>query len=203
MSSEPAVTIPMLQQMKRDRRKSVGIVAWDFQTAQIADRAGVDFLVVGDSVGVNLWGHSSPLEVTLDEILICCRAVRRGAKVDLLALLAAPATWVSYATDAQSAVERITMEAGMPLAPEVLESPQAWADEFDDVETELSIAEVRVPTLIVHGSADDVVPVDHAHRIAANASDAEVRILDGAGHQLRKEPKAVEAVLEWLTGRVG
>ena len=80
MSNEPAVTILMLQQMKRDAKKSVGIVCWDYQTAQIADRAGVDFLVVGDSVGVNLWGHSTPLEVTVDEILICCKAVRRGAK---------------------------------------------------------------------------------------------------------------------------
>jgi 3-methyl-2-oxobutanoate hydroxymethyltransferase len=73
------VTIPALQQMKRDGRKSVGVVAWDCQVAQIADRAGVDFIVVGDSVGVNLWGHDSPLQVTLEEMLICCKAVRRGA----------------------------------------------------------------------------------------------------------------------------
>jgi 3-methyl-2-oxobutanoate hydroxymethyltransferase len=77
-SQEAAVSIPALQQMKRDGRKSVGVVAWDYQTAQIADRAGVDFIVVGDSVGVNLWGHANPLEVTLDEMLICCKAVRRG-----------------------------------------------------------------------------------------------------------------------------
>jgi 3-methyl-2-oxobutanoate hydroxymethyltransferase len=77
MGSEP-VTIPVLQQMKRDGKKSAGVVAWDYQTAQIADRAGVDFIVIGDSVGVNLWGHANPLEVTLDEILICCKAVRRG-----------------------------------------------------------------------------------------------------------------------------
>ena len=40
-----AVTIPVLQKMKREGKKSVGVVAWDFQTAQIADRAGVDFIV--------------------------------------------------------------------------------------------------------------------------------------------------------------
>jgi 3-methyl-2-oxobutanoate hydroxymethyltransferase len=77
MASEP-VTIPALQQMKRDGKKSAGVVAWDYQTAQIAERAGIDFIVIGDSVGVNLWGHANPLEVTLDEILICCKAVRRG-----------------------------------------------------------------------------------------------------------------------------
>ena len=48
------VTIPALLQMKRDRRKSVGVVAWDYQIARIADRAGVDIVSVGDSVGVNL-----------------------------------------------------------------------------------------------------------------------------------------------------
>jgi 3-methyl-2-oxobutanoate hydroxymethyltransferase len=64
--------------MKRDSKKSVGVVAWDYQIARIAERAGVDFVSVGDSVGVNLWGHSNPLEVTLEEILVCCKAVRRG-----------------------------------------------------------------------------------------------------------------------------
>lgn len=78
MASSDPVTIPALQQMKRDGKKSVGVVAWDTQIARIAERAGVDFVSVGDSVGVNLWGHGNPLEVTLDEMLICCKAVRRG-----------------------------------------------------------------------------------------------------------------------------
>ena len=54
------------------------MVAWDCPIARIADRAGVDFISVGDSVGVNLWGHANPLEVTLDEMLVVCKAVRRG-----------------------------------------------------------------------------------------------------------------------------
>jgi 3-methyl-2-oxobutanoate hydroxymethyltransferase len=74
------VTIPALQQMKRDGQKIVGVVAWDFPMARIADRAGVDFISVGDSVGVNLWGHANPLEVTLDEMLVVCKAVRRGTR---------------------------------------------------------------------------------------------------------------------------
>jgi 3-methyl-2-oxobutanoate hydroxymethyltransferase len=78
MNSGSPVTIPALQQMKRDGKKSVGVVAWDYQIARIAERAGVDFVSVGDSVGVNLWGHANPLEVTLEEMLICCKAVRRG-----------------------------------------------------------------------------------------------------------------------------
>src|ERR1700739_4494895 len=70
--------------MKRDGRKIVGLVAWDFQIAQIADRSAVDILSVGDSVGVHLWGHENPLEVTLDEMVIVCKAVRRGVKRALL-----------------------------------------------------------------------------------------------------------------------
>src|SRR5580693_4655398 len=74
------VTIPALQAMKREGKKSIGVVAWDYQIARIADRAGFDFISVGDSVGGNLWGRSDVLDVTLDEILICCKAVRRGTE---------------------------------------------------------------------------------------------------------------------------
>ena len=51
------VAISHLQRMKRQGQKSVGVVAWDYQIARIADRAGVDFVSVGNSVGVNLWGR--------------------------------------------------------------------------------------------------------------------------------------------------
>jgi 3-methyl-2-oxobutanoate hydroxymethyltransferase len=74
------VTIPMLQQMKREGTKIVGVVAYDFQMAQVVDRAGVDLVSVGDSVGINLWGHDTELEVTLDEMILACRAVRRGVR---------------------------------------------------------------------------------------------------------------------------
>src|SRR2546427_12100974 len=75
----PKVTIPALLQMKREGRKSVGVVAWDYQIARIADRAGVDIVSVGDSAGVNLWGHANALEVSMDDMLVVCKAVPRGA----------------------------------------------------------------------------------------------------------------------------
>src|SRR5258707_2665247 len=77
-SPDLTITIPILQQMKRDGKKIVGVVAWDYQIAQIVDRVGVDIVSVGDTVGINLWGHSSPLEITMDEMLVVCKAVRRG-----------------------------------------------------------------------------------------------------------------------------
>src|SRR5207302_11310873 len=72
-----------LQRLKREGRKIVAVVAWDYQMAQIADRAGVDLVSVGDSVGVNLWGQKEG-EITLDELLVVCKAVRRGVKRALL-----------------------------------------------------------------------------------------------------------------------
>ncbi len=75
---DATITLPALQEMKRAGRKIVGVVTYDYQMAQIVDRAGVDLVSVGDSVGVNLWGHRSELDVTVDEMILACRAVRRG-----------------------------------------------------------------------------------------------------------------------------
>ncbi len=72
------VTLAALAQMKRDGRKIVGLVLYDYQMAHIADRADVEIVSVGDSVGVNLWGHRSEADVTLDQMLLVCGAVRRG-----------------------------------------------------------------------------------------------------------------------------
>jgi 3-methyl-2-oxobutanoate hydroxymethyltransferase len=83
-ANHQAVTLPALQQMKRDGRKIVGVVAWDYQIARVVERAGVDIVSVGDTVGINLWGHANPLEVTMEEMIIVCKAVRRGVKRTLL-----------------------------------------------------------------------------------------------------------------------
>jgi 3-methyl-2-oxobutanoate hydroxymethyltransferase len=78
------LTITALQAMKREGRKIVGVVAWDTPMALIAERAGVDLVSVGDSVGVNLWGRSEEAPVTLAEMLLLCKAVRRGVTRALL-----------------------------------------------------------------------------------------------------------------------
>lgn len=83
---DPKITIPALRQMKRDGRKIVGVVAWDYQIAQIVDRAGVDIVSVGDTVGINLWGQRNPLEITIEEMIVVSRAVRRGVKRALVSV---------------------------------------------------------------------------------------------------------------------
>ena len=109
------VTVPALQQMKRDGRKIVGVVAWDWQMAQIVDRAGVDIVSVGDTVGVNLWGHANPFEVTMDEMVIVCKAVRRGVKRALVSV-DFPFGPLQLGTDAalQAAI-RLVKEAGVDM----------------------------------------------------------------------------------------
>jgi 3-methyl-2-oxobutanoate hydroxymethyltransferase len=72
--------------MKDDGRKIVGVVAWDYQIARVADRAGVDIVSVGDTVGVNLWGHDNPFEVTMEQMLVVTQAVRRGVSRALVSV---------------------------------------------------------------------------------------------------------------------
>jgi alpha-beta hydrolase superfamily lysophospholipase len=129
---------------------------------------------------------------------VSAEVVRRGAPVDALAMLAAPATWIGFAGDPAAGVRRVIDQAGMKLAPGVEEDPAAWAAEFEKVSAEDTIAHVKIPTLIVHGSADDVVPVDHAYRLANRAPHADLRILEGAHHQLRRVPEALDVLRAWL-----
>jgi 3-methyl-2-oxobutanoate hydroxymethyltransferase len=79
-------TIAALQAMKRGAKKIVGVVAWDFQIAKIADRAGVDIVSVGDSVGMNLWGRKDPEDMTLDEMILVGKAVRAGVSRALVSV---------------------------------------------------------------------------------------------------------------------
>src|ERR1700754_602088 len=74
------VALSDLQAYKRDGRKIVGVVAWDYQMARIDDRAGVDLVSGGDSDGVHLWGQPILRVGTVDQMMVVCQAVRRGVK---------------------------------------------------------------------------------------------------------------------------
>src|SRR4051812_31642288 len=104
--------------MKREGRKIVGVVAWDTPMAQLAERAGVDLISVGDSVGKNVWGHATENEVTLNELLVVCKAVRRGAKRALVSC-DVPAT----AHDPLAAAKRLVGEGGAEMV-KVLAPPE-------------------------------------------------------------------------------
>lgn len=101
--------------MKRDGTKIVGVVAWDYQIAQIIDRAGVDIVSVGDTVGINLWGHPNPLEVTMDEMVVVCKAVRRGVKRALVSCDFPFGPLQEGAESALRAAIRLVKEAGADM----------------------------------------------------------------------------------------
>lgn len=106
-------TIPQLQTMKQSGKKSVCFVVWDYQMARIADRVGADIVSVGDTVGVNLWGHSNPLEITFEEMLTVAKAVRRGVSSALLSCDFPYGPLQSG--EALSAAIRLVKEAGVDI----------------------------------------------------------------------------------------
>jgi 3-methyl-2-oxobutanoate hydroxymethyltransferase len=109
------INLPALQRMKEEGRKIVGVVAWDYQIARIADRAGVEIISVGDTVGVNLWGHSNPFEITMDQMLTVTQAVRRGVS---RALVSADFPYGPVQEGTASAVRaaiRFVKEAGVDM----------------------------------------------------------------------------------------
>ena len=96
--------------MKRDGQKIVAVVVYDYQLAQIVDRAGVDIVSVGDSVGVNMWGQQSDDEVTVDQMVLACKAVRRGVSRAIVSC-----DVPSSVTDLVSAGRRLVDEGGADM----------------------------------------------------------------------------------------
>lgn len=135
---ETKITVPALHQMKRDGRKIVGVVAWDTQIARIVDRAGVDIVSVGDTVGVNLWGQANPLEVTMDQMIVVCQAVRRGVERALVSV-DFPYGPLQQGTDvAVAAAIRFVKEAGADMVK------LDGAAEFPDAVTAITRAGIPV-----------------------------------------------------------
>src|SRR5579862_2387130 len=82
------ITVPSLLQRKtlrpEDATKITCLTAYDYPTARLLDEAGVEVLLVGDSLGMVVLGHETTLPVTVEEMLHHTRAVRRGTKRALL-----------------------------------------------------------------------------------------------------------------------
>jgi 3-methyl-2-oxobutanoate hydroxymethyltransferase len=176
------INLRTLQQMKDERRKIVGVVAWDYQIARIADRAGVEIVSVGDTVGVNLWGQSNPFEVTMDQMLTVAQAVRRGVS---RALVSADFPFGPLQEGADSAVRaaiRFVKEAGVDLV-----KLDGAADHLDAVE---AVTRAGIPVFAQFGitpqtalrygveynaipSAADQVPVELKDELVGEAKRLE------------------------------
>jgi 3-methyl-2-oxobutanoate hydroxymethyltransferase len=68
-----------LQKMKEERQTAVWITAYDFWTATFAQQAGMDMILVGDSLGMCVYGYAGTVPVTMEQCIYHCEAVRRGA----------------------------------------------------------------------------------------------------------------------------
>ncbi|MGL4884614.1 MAG: 3-methyl-2-oxobutanoate hydroxymethyltransferase [Waterburya sp.] len=107
-----AVTIQQLTQWKQTGRAIISLTAWDYSLAQVLDQAGVDLILVGDSLAMVGLGHASTLPVTLDEMIHHAKAVCRGVKK---ALVVCDLPFMSYQTSVTQAIEaagRVMKETG-------------------------------------------------------------------------------------------
>jgi 3-methyl-2-oxobutanoate hydroxymethyltransferase len=96
------VTAPSLKRMRDAGEKIVCLTAYDFPSALIADEAGVDVILVGDSLGNVVQGHDTTIPVELEDICYHVRCVRRGCK---RALLVADLPFGSYNVSPEQAIE--------------------------------------------------------------------------------------------------
>lgn len=79
-----SMTVPRLRRMKREGKRITAVTAYDATFARLFDDAGVEVLLVGDSLGMVVQGQASTLPVTVDEMIYHCRAVARGTRRALI-----------------------------------------------------------------------------------------------------------------------
>lgn len=106
------ITPQQLMHWKQEGRSIVALTAWDFALSQVLDQAGVDLVLVGDSLAMVALGHETTLPVTLDEMVHHAKAVRRGVK---RALLVCDLPFLSYQESPQQAIQsagRVLKETG-------------------------------------------------------------------------------------------
>jgi 3-methyl-2-oxobutanoate hydroxymethyltransferase len=111
-NSQPKVTIQSIREKKLLREPITCLTAYDYASARLVDEAGIDMVLVGDSLAQVILGYESTLPVTMDEMLHHTRAVRRGVK---RALLIADMPYASYHLGAEDALRnaaRFVKDAG-------------------------------------------------------------------------------------------
>lgn len=127
---------------------------------------------------------------------ICAGAAHSG--VQGVAALGAPADFDDWATHPRRLLEH-AREVGMIKESTYPANVDAWARELRELRAVADAPRLRPrPLLVVHGSDDDLVPVFDARVLVDAHGDAELRIMSGAGHRLRHDPRAVAVLLGWL-----
>jgi 3-methyl-2-oxobutanoate hydroxymethyltransferase len=178
------ITVPGLLQRKSaaadsqtNEQKITCLTAYDYPTARLLDEAGVDVLLVGDSLGMVVLGYENTLPVTIDEMLHHTRAVRRGTR---RALVVADMPYGSYHTDNSESIRnavRFVKEAGA----------EAVKIEGGERRLELIVrlTEAEIPVMGHVGLTPQSVNALGGYRVQGKTPDA--------AEQLLRDAHAVEA----------
>ena len=125
--TRPKVTVRTIREMKVERVKIVSVTAYDYPSARLADEAGVDLILVGDSLGMVVLGYESTIPVTLSEMAHHLKAVIRAQP---RALVVADLPFLSFQTSPEDAVrssgrlmkrgaEAVKLEGGRRMLPQI------------------------------------------------------------------------------------
>jgi len=166
------VTITDLQNKKRDGKKITMLTAYDYPTAKLVDDAGLDVILVGDSLGMVVLGYESTVPVTMDEMIHHAKAVRRGTKY---AFLIGDMPFGSYQVSREEAIRnaaRFMKEAGCDAVK--LEG----GNEVLDVT--IAIASAGIPVLGHLGLTPQTISKLGGFKVQGKTAEAAKDILDQA-----------------------
>jgi len=173
----PKVTMPALAEMKRQGKPISALTAYDYATARLVDEAGIDLVLVGDSLAMVVLGHDNTLAVTVDEMLHHTRAVRRAVR---RALVVADMPFGSYHGTAAEGVAnavRFLKEAGAEAVK--IEGPR--------VDLVRALTEAEIPVVGHLGLTPQSVHRMGGYRVQARTADtvqqlkADALAIAGAG----------------------
>lgn len=186
------ITTLSLRQKKEHGEPIVMLTAYDYPTALIVDAAGVDAILVGDSLGMAVLGYDTTLPVTMDDMLHHCKAVARGART---ALLIGDMPFLSYQVSVAEAVRnagRFLQEGGMEAVK--LEGGQERLDAIR------AIVAAGIPVMGHLGLTPQSVHLFGGFRAQGRTAAAAKRLLENA--LLLEEAGCFSLVLESVPARL-
>ncbi len=162
------VTMPALAQMKRQGKPITALTAYDYATSRLVDEAGIDLVLVGDSLAMVVMGHDNTLAVTVEEMLHHTRAVRRAVR---RALVVADMPFGSYhGADGVGNAIRFVKEAGAEAVK--IEGPRA--------ELIRQMTEAEIPVVGHLGLTPQSLHRMGGYRVQGKTADAAARLRDEA-----------------------
>lgn len=180
-------------QLKKKRKQPISMLtAYDYPTALAADKAGIDSILVGDSLGMVVLGYENTLPVTMSDMLHHCKAVARGAAAPLLV---GDMPFMSYQSSVEKAVEnagRFLQEAGMDAVK--LEGGRARADAVR------AIVQAGIPVMGHLGLTPQSVHAFGGFRAQGKTTAAAIRLIEDA--HILQEAGAFSIVLEAVPARL-